>query len=198
MQNLRDEIIKVLKRFVLNMYKSRSLVLTLAVVVTIVTVYSLILPALTLEKDKAEEQGGIDVPVTESVEATGAEDVSDEVIPEKEEATEKTEEQEEDARKLITRKTELTSEGKDYSVSVVVDKKAELPEGTELSVDEIKENKDKQYKDLYKQAEKALRKADKDVKAKSIRFYDISLLSDGEDVEPSSDVNVKIRKGRRY
>ena len=47
--------------------KRRQIVLTLSVVVVFVTTYLLILPAFTLEKDEAAEQGGIDVPGIESV-----------------------------------------------------------------------------------------------------------------------------------
>ena len=43
-----------------NVYERRKVILALSCVVVFVTTYMLILPALTLEKDKAAEQGGIE------------------------------------------------------------------------------------------------------------------------------------------
>ena len=48
--------------------KYKAIVMTLAVVVVFVTTYLLILPAFTLERSEAEKQGGIDLPVTETIE----------------------------------------------------------------------------------------------------------------------------------
>ena len=53
-----------LKNIIEKTSKYKAIVLSLAVVVVFITTYLLILPAFTLEKDKAEEQGGIDLPVT--------------------------------------------------------------------------------------------------------------------------------------
>ena len=47
--------------------KNRTLLLTLSAIVVFVTTYLLILPAITLEKDEAAKQGGIDVPAYEMV-----------------------------------------------------------------------------------------------------------------------------------
>lgn len=41
---------------------TRSVIVVLAAVVVFVTTYMLILPALTLDRDTAVQQGGIDVP----------------------------------------------------------------------------------------------------------------------------------------
>ena len=56
----------------LKMQKNRALLMTLAVLVVFATTYMLILPALTLEKDKAAEQGGITVAEQSTEEAEEA------------------------------------------------------------------------------------------------------------------------------
>ena len=63
--------------------------MSLAVVVVFVTTYLLILPALTLEKEEAAQQGGIDVPaVTEVSETEEAEKEADEEVADKTNAKE--------------------------------------------------------------------------------------------------------------
>ena len=52
----------VIRNLINSLYRSRRLVTILAAIVVVVTTYSLILPALTLEKDKASQQGGIKEP----------------------------------------------------------------------------------------------------------------------------------------
>ena len=57
-----DKIKDLLRMLAENIHKRRRVVLALSCVVVFVTTYMLILPAFTLEKTKAAEQGGIDVP----------------------------------------------------------------------------------------------------------------------------------------
>ena len=55
----------------------KSLVITLAAIVVFTTTYLLILPAFTLDKEEAAEQGGIDVAVEQTVEDQDAEEVEE-------------------------------------------------------------------------------------------------------------------------
>ncbi len=57
-----DKMKDLLRMLAENIHKRRKVVLALSCVVVFVTTYMLILPAFTLEKTKAAEQGGIDVP----------------------------------------------------------------------------------------------------------------------------------------
>lgn len=68
-----DKIKDLLRMLAENIHKRRRVVLALSCVVVFVTTYMLILPAFTLEKTKAAEQGGIDVPgVTATTEDTSS------------------------------------------------------------------------------------------------------------------------------
>lgn len=195
----------------------RSLVITLSAIVVFVTTYMLILPAITLDKDEAIQQGGIDVAVEQTVEAEdteapevdGAADVSDEAVMTEglasEQAvqgrsaqTEKTTSDTSEAKLLNTTK-ELTAhvdESAGFSVSAVVDKADKVPTDVSLQATELtKDTNGFDYDEYYNKALKALKKDDSSVEnIKMIRFYDISLESDTQDesVEPSDTVSVKI------
>lgn len=123
----------------------------LSCVVVFITTYALILPAITLEKDEAVKQGGIDVP---------AQSVSD--------------------------------ADRDYEITADFDK-AGLPEDVELTSEEIT-GSDQDYDALYKDALNAVRE-DSGNKTNDLafaKFYDISLYSDGERIEPDGPVDVTI------
>ena len=135
-------------------HRNRKLLLSLSAIVVFVTSYMLILPAITLEQDEAQQQGGIDVPAREMV-----------------------------------------FEGDGYSISATADQTADLPEGTEVTAQEVAPNSE-DYDAWCDEALKALRESpggSGDIAdLSSASFYDISLVSDGQAVEPAAPVNVKI------
>lgn len=94
----------------------------------------------------------------------------------------------------LTEETELTFEGEDYTVLAVVDASSNVPKDVDLEASEITPATDRKlYKQLYNDAIEALK--EDDIPEGSVRFakfYDISLVSDGDCVEPESDVSVKI------
>ena len=55
----------------------RSLVITLSAIVVFVTTYLLILPAITLDKEQAIRQGGVDVAVEQTIDDTDEQNVND-------------------------------------------------------------------------------------------------------------------------
>ncbi len=196
-----DKIKDLLRMLAENIHKRRRVVLALSCVVVFVTTYMLILPAFTLEKTKAAEQGGIDVPGV----TTTAEDVSED-----EEADEAGQADAEDAQ-AETGKTEdgkaedsssqskdsdeanadasaedpLTFKDEHYTIAVD-DKNSVLPENTEIKVEEIDKTKDeKKYEKHFNDALAAIQE-EKDGENVSdlefARFYDISLVSDGKEV----------------
>lgn len=82
--NIQTRIRELIKVLIENMHEKRKMILVLSCLVVFITTYMLILPAFTLDKEEASEQGGIDVPGTEQSaeanedDATQAESVSKE------------------------------------------------------------------------------------------------------------------------
>ena len=154
--------------------KNRTLLLTLSAIVVFVVSYLLILPAITLEEDEAASQGGIDVPATEEQVTEGQADET-EAVP-------------------SAGSCELAYSGDGYSIDLTADKKAGLPEDTELTANEITSDDD-DYQAWCDEALKALQETEGGEMISglaSVRFYDISLLSDGNPVEPEDAVDVAI------
>jgi len=177
-------------RSIRKLNRFRTLIVTLSAIVVFVISYLLILPALTLDEKEAEKQGGIDI-VTQAPEMDSQEEASDDssqsVSTEKEKKTEKT-------QKTPTYKDgELSYAGKSFDIEAAYKKDAKIPEGTELKVEEIIK-KDDQYQEYYKKALKAVQdNSDKDSGTLAgVSFYDISLISNGKEIEPSDTVSVKI------
>lgn len=172
--------------FVEYLRKRRMYITVLSCFVVFITTYLLILPAVTLDQDEAEKQGGIDVQTQkEQLEDTPVKDpdtnakasYSDKIVLKTEPDVES---------------GDITYTGKGFEVSANCDN-AGLPEGTELVAEEINKS-DKSYDGLYEDALKAVQK-DSDNKVSDFafaKFYDISLLSDGEAIEPENPLNVKI------
>lgn len=185
-----------------NIHKRRRVVLALSCVVVFVTTYMLILPAFTLEKTKAAEQGGIDVPGV----TTTAEDVSEEDadandgqadVQDVQSESGKTEDgkvEDSGSKSKDSGETKadsaqtadpLTYEDEHYTIAVD-DKNSVLPENTEIKVEEIDKNEDaKKYEKHFDDALAAIQE-EKDGENVSdlefARFYDISLVSDGKEV----------------
>ena len=92
----------------------------------------------------------------------------------------------------------LTYECDDYTVTLEYSEYSEIPEGTKLVVREISSDSDnakeqKEYEEYYDRSLEQLRSEDGgDAIAKLgfARFYDITLVSDGKEIEPSEEVKV--------
>lgn len=89
--------------------------------------------------------------------------------------------------KEITRRT-LTAEGSDYKISVEYGEDAKIPNSAELRATELKQGSTV-YSSLLNQAKEEI---PDDRIVSDARFFDISILNDGEEIEPESEVNVKI------
>ena len=79
--------------------------------------------------------------------------------------------------------------GETYRVMMDFDESAGIPQNAKLEVNEILEE-NTEYDDLLSQAEDALRE---NGEIRYIRFFDISIMADGEEVQPSAPVSVKIQ-----
>ena len=185
--------------------------MSLAVIVVFVTTYLLILPAFTLEKEKAAEQGGIDLPGIERVSQDSVEDadVSDEESITEEDADKVTSEYpdnetdltpedmtEESVEEVEDESDPLTYEDEFYKITVE-DKANVLPENTEIKVEEIiKEEDEKSYKQYCDDSVQAINDDEKTptvADLKFARFYDIKLVADGEEINaPEDAVSVRI------
>ena len=78
MKRLRDLLHTILNEVADRGYKYRVALKVFMAMVVFVTTYMLILPAITLEIDKAAQQGGIDVPSVEQTEEVASETAADE------------------------------------------------------------------------------------------------------------------------
>ena len=94
----------------------KSLVITLAAIVVFTTTYLLILPAFTLDKEEAAEQGGIDVAVEQTVETADEEapaEKAEEPAAEQKESAEASKEAEEPAAKEEVKEETASPKQKD-------------------------------------------------------------------------------------
>ena len=211
MDYLKTEINRIVKTAIST--RARRLALVLSCLVIFVTTYLLILPAFTLEKDKALEQDGIDLPsVEETVDADADTDANananananvDGDSEVQEEITEEITEEivvEDDGDADITDDTadevdSLLFEGEDYTIAVS-DESSVLPGDAELAVAEIDKTTDPDAYEAYcDSALAAIRNTDGGERVKRFSFaklYDIALLSQGTEIEPQEAVSVRI------
>ena len=84
----------------------------------------------------------------------------------------------------------LTHEGPDYTVTVTVGQEAMLPDTVTLEVRELLPGTEV-YEHYYTQALEALGSRE-EPQVSFARFFDISFLSDGQEVEPAAPVDIEI------
>lgn len=196
--DIRTRIGKIVIALLDNIHERRKLVLALSCAVVFITTYILILPAFTLEKDEAAEQGGIDVPAAEqsadAIHDTGAN--SDESADADSGEVSAGKQESADTGPPVP-VTLIYDESKDYSVAVEGDD-ATLSEDMSVDVREIdcgSPKMKKEYDALYFGALEAVQKEEGSEKPSSFafaKFYDITLLNGKNKVQPGSPVDVKI------
>ena len=220
--NIQARIRVLIKILLENMHEKRKMILVLSCFVVFITTYMLILPAFTLDKEEAAEQGGIDVPGVEQsaevdtakTESEAKEDAASEAKEEikteakeekKTETSAKTDEakpaNDSEAESKASSKVTLQNDESDDFVVAVEGKDAGLSEDMSVAVREIDQNNKKQkeeYESLYNDALEAVQKAQKEEGLEKstefafAKFYDISLMDGRNEVEPDSAVDVKI------
>ncbi len=210
--------------------------MALSVVVVFITTYILILPAFTLEKDEAVEQGGINIPVTETAftnetesdndtanisydndtiedddisnddekkadsKSTVSEEKPEDINADNEDITDTDNKAEtindedlsgEDlSNDLYPDNTVLKTSVNKYNVSVSFGSDAEIPYGAELSVTEIAED-DEIYSDIQEKVENGLEEGKENIPLHPV-MLDISLIYEGEKIEPAEGSEVKV------
>ena len=140
--------------------KHKKLATFLAVMVALVMTYLLILPAITLDMERAREEPGVEVEQSSqlppSLPALGDSDsnLGSATESSQEADTSQTESTEND---LITPATTLTATNQDYMITADVNADAQLPKDTSLTVKEIKTD-DEAYQSNYEKVKKAIDK----------------------------------------
>lgn len=191
--------------------KYRKVVNLVAIIVVFATTYALILPAITLESDKASQLSGISISETNSetqsneaspvevTEATSQAVEESSVIEQTTTTTSvtsttevssepQTTEATEVDQRLITEATEFVHKGKDYEVIARFDASAKMPKGVELKVKEIEAGTDT-YKSRFNIA-----KATLGARALTFaRFFDISFVHDGKEIQPEAPISIQIK-----
>ena len=191
--------------------KYRKVVNLVAIIVVFATTYALILPAITLESDKASQLSGISIsetttetqsneaPPVEVTEATSQAVEESSAIEQTTTTTSvtsttevssepQTTEATEVDQRLITEATEFVHKGKDYEVIARFDASAKMPKGVELKVKEIEAGTDT-YKSRFNIA-----KATLGARALTFaRFFDISFVHDGKEIQPEAPISIQIK-----
>ena len=132
--------------------------------------------------------------VTEEVTEAATEEATEAVMEEVTEAVTEESTEEPDTEEMTEEDPAtphiLTTEGSDYTVEVTYTAEAGIPEGAELQVREIAQGT-AEYESYYQQAMAAVQEGDT-TSISFARFFDISFVYEGEEIEPSAPVAVKI------
>lgn len=168
-------------------------------IVAFLVTYFLILPARTIEKSKATDVGMHLEQLTTISETIGADKspiTSEATTLTGTTVTEKSSPaQKETLPQAVTEATttgethfsgELEAKGDAYQMRINVQKDAELPEDTALSVTELKAGS-KEYQSYKEKVQKEL-----GTSAFELELYDITLMSKGQELEPKAPVQVEI------
>lgn len=204
---------KLVQRIITAVTKQRKLVFALSVVVVFIATYLLILPAMTLDQDEAEKQGGIDITTEQAVteEAVTAPDPAE--TPDEDSPADESEnssaEPELDTKAGLpleeeAEKTEsdtdyadtgaLTYEDNKIKVTASPKEKGVFPDEAVLAVKEMTPE-DAETVDAYAQALTVLSDSLREQNAgfSGAKVYDISILDNkGHEIEPNGEVEVKI------
>ncbi len=178
---MMKRLIRLTAKYAFLLMDSRTrkrIVMTLSCIVVFITTYMMILPAISLEKNEAAEDNGIVLQssVREAEEPADAE--------EQEEAPPPSEDRVITGEEFLT--GVQTAAGGDYAVTVDVPASALIPADAVLTVEEIT---GEEYDFYYAQTLEALG-------AKSVlfaRFFDISLVENGEKIQPAEGSSIDVR-----
>lgn len=122
------------------------------------------------------------------------EEKTEEDIEEEDTEEEPEEDAEEEPKEEEYTSGTLSARGNDYEVIVSYDEEAKIPEEAELKVEEIEAGSDA-YQECYDQMLEALPEGwdEEDQEIAFARFFDITILVDGEEIEPETGATVQIK-----
>ena len=194
-----------------NIWKKRISV-TMACIVVFVTVYSLVLPAITLDRNTADQDDGIGQEAFENFgqddydpDDTGADDSETDGFEEGLSQSaqwpvtrEWPDAQMKEALKKAVEEAAASGDQKeeikeiDYTVTASYYEEAELPADVTFQAAEIDKDA-KEYEEYYKRALDAVRKeVGEEAQISYARFFDIAFLDGGYEVEPEDSVSIVI------
>ncbi|WP_159564044.1 InlB B-repeat-containing protein [Streptococcus halichoeri] len=152
------------------------------------TTYLLLLPAITVDSSKTSEVGlSLRPNQPESSARSIAQQSSD--APVKANSSIANQEKAGDRAKEQEQQPPLSYRGADYLVTVSFTKAANIPNNAELKVTELK-RQDHAFESYKAKALAQVEKQDKEIK--TFKLYDISILSDGKEIEPAEAVKVDV------
>lgn len=165
--------------------KYKKVIGAIVVIVFFVTTYALILPALTLDSNAAnqtpgintEQSGSVDDNTTStslSTENSDSQAVSETNVSSRDE-------------QLVTTDTTLIADDKNYQVTADITAEAKLPESVALEVNQVKPEEDTYQSKLQKIQDTLSLNT-----VANIRLYDIAFMQGDAEVEPSASVKVTI------
>lgn len=187
----------------------------ISILVVFTTTYALILPAITLDQNKAEQAAGIDTqPIPAPLETSQLLENRQELAQESGEQntnenpqspvadspeTMVSEHSQEPAttevniepvsdKTVISEPTTMRFQGNGYELFAEFDARAQFPQGVELNVRELDKQSD-EYRVYYEKTKEKLG-------VKNLvyaRFFDIHFAYEGQEVEPAAPVKIKIQ-----
>lgn len=165
--------------------KYKKVIGAIAVIVVFVTTYALILPALTLDSNAANQTPGINTEQSGSVDDnTTSTSLSTENSDSQ--AVSETNVSSQDEQ-LVTTDTTLIADDKNYQVTADITAEAKLPESVALEVNQVKPEDDTYQSKLQKIQDTLPLNT-----VANIRLYDIAFMQGDAEVEPSASVKVTI------
>lgn len=165
--------------------KYKKVIGAIAVIVFFVTIYALILPALTLDSNAANQTPGINTEQSGSVDDnTTSTSLSTENSDSQ--AVSETNVSSQDEQ-LVTTDTTLIADNKNYQVTADITAEAKLPESVALEVNQVKPEDDTYQSKLQKIQDTLPLNT-----VANIRLYDIAFMQGDAEVEPSASVKVTI------
>lgn len=162
----------------------------LAMIVTVIlTLFFLMLPAITVEENKVSDVG-----ISVGSQSESNPELKKAVLPVATSVTPETASKESQTSPSLAtesqfRESPLSYRGAGYTVTLSMTKEAQIPLNAQLQVEELTGN-DASYQ-VYK--EKALDQVAKTAdEVKTFKLYDIKILADGKEIEPATAVKVEV------
>ena len=194
----------------------KRIVTVLAAILTFATTYALILPAITVERNRTDEIGGMYLereeergelflenalePSAEDILAGNA-DAGEEAVETDAEIPDYYDLQEGNVlvdsvetgeEKSSPAVRTLNAAGNDYTVILTYDETSKIPEGADLIVSEIAEDSE-EYQIYLEETKKAMGLAEKETLPRfAARFFDIKIMVGEDEFRPESGVSVEI------
>lgn len=165
--------------------KYKKVIGAIAVIVFFVTIYALILPALTLDSNAANQTPGINTKQSGSV-GDNTTSTSFSTENSDSQAVSETNVSSQDEQ-LVTTDTTLNADDKNYQVTADITAEAKLPKSVALEVNQVKPEEDTYQSKLQKIQDTLSLNT-----VANIRLYDIAFMQGDAEVEPSASVKVTI------